>query len=407
MRVLNFANVAGKIRGGGVHEVVYSFFRIQNTLNIDAHLWFPGFKSEEEELQSDLKIEDKEKVKALDTFFNPNFGLLKSNSTVKKKILNYDIIHQHGIWLPISKLSTFAKKHGKHLIIQPHGYLEQYSLGMSTLKKKIMYYLFEKRNLTACSILVGCSKREVENIRELFPNKDIALIPNGVFREFIEAPIIFKKKKEKKKILYLSRVHPSKGIERMLIGFASLPEKIKSKWEINIAGNGDLLYIKKLIEFSKDLQIIDSVHFLGSVFKKDKIELIDNCDLFILPTYTENFGIVVIEALARSVPVLTTKGAPWEDLLKNNCGFWVENTQNGINEGMLEALSCKKEKLTEMGKNGKKMVVKNYVWEDITLKTIELYKWLFEEINEKPAFVFSGDKSKKNPNIFNVVPFIK
>ena len=55
MKVLNFANVAGKIRGGGVHEVVYSFFRIQNTLNIDAHLWFPGYVSEEEELQSDLQ----------------------------------------------------------------------------------------------------------------------------------------------------------------------------------------------------------------------------------------------------------------------------------------------------------------------------------------------------------------
>ena len=401
MKVLNFANVAGKIRGGGVHEVVYSFFRIQNTLNIDAHLWFPGYVSEEEELQSDLQPKDIKKVKSLETFFNPNYGLLKNRFAVKKELLNFDIIHQHGIWLPISNLSSFAKRQGKHLIIQPHGYLESYSLGMSTLKKKIMYCLFEKRNLTECSVLVGCSETEVENLRKLFPNKDIALIPNGVYREFIDAPISNNEKKCKNKILYLSRIHPSKGIERMLIGFASLPKKVKNNWIIDVAGDGDVIYVKELNKLAKDLKIIDSVNFLGPVYEKDKIELMDNCDLFLLPTYTENFGIVVIEALARSIPVLTTKGAPWENLIKNNCGFWVENSQNGINEGMLKALSCSKEKLTKMGGNGKRLVLKKYIWENITLKTLELYKWLLEEKANKPDFVHLGVIDAPIKNIFS------
>ena len=401
MKVLNFANVAGKIRGGGVHEVVYSFFRIQNTISMDAHLWFPGFISEAEELQAELLPAVKKKVKALPTFLNPNFGLLKNKTALKKELLEFDIIHQHGIWLPISKLSSFVKRKGKPLIIQPHGYLESYSLGMSTVKKKIMYYLFEKQNLDECSILVGCSEMEVANLRNLFPNKDIALIPNGVDQEFIDAPIFNNEIKCKNKILYLSRIHPSKGIERMLIGFASLPKEVKNNWIIDIAGDGDLIYLKELNKLVKDLKIIDFVNFLGPVYEKDKIELMDNCDLFLLPTYTENFGIVVIEALARSIPVLTTKGAPWGNLIKYNCGFWVENSQNGINDGMLKALSCSKEKLTKMGGNGKRLVLKKYIWENITLKTLELYKWLLEEKANKPDFVHLGVIDVPIKNIFS------
>ena len=140
MKVLNFANVAGKNRGGGVHEVVYSFFRVQNTINIDAHLWFPGFISEEEELQSELPSTDKNKVKALPTFLNPNFGWLKDRAVLKKELSNFDVIHQHGAWLPISILCSFAKKNtGAPFLLQPHGYFEPYRLGllMSLIGKSI------------------------------------------------------------------------------------------------------------------------------------------------------------------------------------------------------------------------------------------------------------------------------
>ena len=188
MKVLNFAVVAGKNRGGGVHEVVYSFFRIQNTLNIDSHLWFPGFVSEKEELQSQLPLLEKKKIKALDTFFNPNYGLLKNQAIIKKELLSFDIIHQHGVWFPMSILSSSVKKEtGKPFILQPHGYFEPYRLGISKTKKKIAYNLYEKKNIELSDIIIACSHDEYENLRKLFPNKDIAIIPNGVSNSFLKS----------------------------------------------------------------------------------------------------------------------------------------------------------------------------------------------------------------------------
>ena len=233
MKVLNFAVVAGKNRGGGVHEVVYSFFRIQNTLNIDSHLWFPGLAFEEEELQSQLPLLEKKKVKALDTFFNPNYGLLKNQAIIKKELLSFDIIHQHGVWFPLSKLSSSVKKEtGKPFLLQPHGYFEPYRLGISQAKKKIAYNLYEKKNIELSDIIIACSHDEYENLRKLFPNKDIAIIPNGVTNSFLKSKSksdYFQKRKYggKKNMLFLSRIHPLKGLERLFKVFSKLDETYK------------------------------------------------------------------------------------------------------------------------------------------------------------------------------------
>jgi len=261
MKVLNFANVAGKVRGGGVHEVVYSFFRIQNNLNMDSHLWFPGFMSEEKELQLELPTADQKKVKALHTFLNPNFGLLKNKAALKKELSGFDVIHQHGAWLPISKLSSFAKKNkGAPFLLQPHGYFEAYRLGLSKIKKKVSYFLYEKRNIELADILVACSHDEFEKLRELFPSKDIAIIPNGVSEWFFKSKSkcdYFQDKKfgGKKNMLFLSRIHSLKGLERLLEVFSELYITYRKDWNLVIAGVGETAYIDSLKDLVKTLGI--------------------------------------------------------------------------------------------------------------------------------------------------------
>ncbi|WP_299159439.1 glycosyltransferase [uncultured Tenacibaculum sp.] len=400
MRVLNLANVAGLKRGGGVHEVAFAYFKLQNFKEVDSHLWFPGSKNEEIEIREDLTNEMKIRIKALDTYLNPNYGLLKKMNFLKKELSDFDLIHQHGLWLRNSELSIAAARDNIPVIIQPHGYLEPFSLKMSSLKKKVMYNLFEKINLTRSSILIGCSEREVKHLRDLFPNKDIALIPNGVWRSFIKKEEKKKSLAEKRKMLFLSRIHPSKGIERLFLAFSKLNQTRQNSWELTIAGNGEAIYIESLKAYANELGIKDKVIFCGPVFNDNKIKLFDSSDLFVLPTYTENFGIVVAEALARSVPVLTTYGAPWENLHTTNSGFWVENTQEGIEDGLFEATSKSTAELEEMGVNGRELVLKDYVWEDIGHKTIQLYKWLLGEVSNIPNFVSLGNKKIKNKKMF-------
>ena len=409
MKVLNFANVAGKVRGGGVHEVVYSFFRVQNSIKIDSHLWFPGFSSEEEELQSELPFAHKKKVKALPTFLNPNFGLLKNKASLKKELLNFDVIHQHGAWLPISKLCSYAKKKsGAPFLLQPHGYFEKYRLELSKTKKKVSYFLFEKRNIELSDILVACSYDEYENLRELFPSKDIAIIPNGVPESFLKSKskgdyFHNKKFRGKKNMLFLSRIHPLKGLERLFEVYSQLEKTYRDDWNLVIAGLGDVGYIDSLKHLVTKLGIKENVFFEGPVYGEDKINIMSSANFFVLPTFNENYGIVIAESLSKGVPAITTKGAPWSLLNQQNCGFWVDNDNTGIKNGLIDAFNLTEEKMSVLKANCLNVSEEYFMWENIVPKTKELYKWLLKEIDEKPDFVFLGDRDKKNPDIFNVV----
>jgi len=127
-----------------------------------------------------------------------------------------------------------------------------------------------------------------------------------------------------------------------------------------------------------------------------------SANFFVLPTFNENYGIVIAESLSRGVPAITTKGAPWSLLNRENCGLWVDNDYIGIKNGLLKAFNMTEEEMSVLKTNSLKVSEKYFLWENIVPKTKELYKWLLKEIDEKPNFVFLGDKSKKNPDLFNV-----
>ena len=119
---------------------------------------------------------------------------------------------------------------------------------------------------------------------------------------------------------------------------------------------------------------------------QEKLEVFDNATFFILPTFNENFGIVVAEALARGLPVITTRGTPWEELNKYNCGLCVDNTEDGLKSALLKVLSHSETKIVEMKLNGRRLIAEKYLWDRTTLKTIDLYKWILHG-DTKPDFI--------------------
>ena len=117
-------------------------------------------------------------------------------------------------------------------------------------------------------------------------------------------------------------------------------------------------------------------------------------------TFQENIEITGFE------PVLGGKlaeKAVWSLLNQQNCGFWVDNDNTGIKNGLIDAFNLTEEKMSVLKANCLSVSEEYFMWENIVPKTKELYKWLLKEIDEKPNFVFLGDRDKKNPDIFNVV----
>jgi glycosyltransferase involved in cell wall biosynthesis len=143
-----------------------------------------------------------------------------------------------------------------------------------------------------------------------------------------------------------------------------------------IAGNDDANHQPELEALARKLGIEDSVVFAGPLFGADKDTAYRRADLFVLPTYSENFGIVVAEALAYGVPVITTTGTPWECLQESNSGWWVEPTVEGIRMGLEDAFQCSVEQLEQMGASGKCLVADDFAWEAIAKNMREAYEWI-------------------------------
>ena len=106
-----------------------------------------------------------------------------------------------------------------------------------------------------------------------------------------------------------------------------------------------------------------------------------------MPTFSENFGIVIAESLASYTPVITTKGAPWKDLKDNNCGWWIDIGVDPLTKVLFEVLDSEKEVLIQMGENGRKLIEEKYSIDMVAKNTSKMYNWVVNK-KSKPKFIY-------------------
>jgi len=138
-------------------------------------------------------------------------------------------------------------------------------------------------------------------------------------------------------------------------------------------------------EWQKEKADMD-FEYVGPVAGEAKWNLYRDADLFVLPSHSENFGLVVAEALACGVPVITTRGTPWEDLVTHRCGWWTEIGVEPLANALREALRLSDEERQHMGRRGRKLVEENYTWPAAAKKMVAVYRWMLGE-GQKPECV--------------------
>lgn len=270
------------------------------------------------------------------------------------KIENPDIVHINGIWTPQNWIfQNEAQKLGIKVILSPHGMLEPYILQRNAWKKKLALALYQNKAVRRAKFIHVTAESELDQIRKLGYKQEARIIPNGVDMNNIVEKNEWSSKNDKKQILFLSRIHPIKGIE-FLIDVVSVLNKENIR--VLIAGEGDAYYIEKLKARCKRLYLEDTVQFIGGIYGQAKWELYRDSDLFVLPTYSENFGIVIAEALATGIPVITTTGTPWKELTTYRCGWWIELDKENLKRALNEAIDMEPENLAELGRNGRKLI---------------------------------------------------
>jgi glycosyltransferase involved in cell wall biosynthesis len=327
---------------------------------------------------------------------------------------------------------------GNPLIISPRGMLEAWSLNRSRLRKAVAWRLFERKNLQSAAMFHATAESEAESIRQvILPLLEggkvrkcecevpIVVAPNGVDlpdlgrrpgRETIEEK--FPELNFRRWVVFMSRLHPKKGIDVLLRAWARQnvehgawsmehgegesrrgerpkdQELERSRTADSPKANGAMLsrgqtkrrpvlvlagsdligYRKDVEKMVRDLGLEDSVVITGEVQGELKDALLANADVFVLPSYSENFGIVVAEAMAWGRPVIATTGTPWKEVAEVGAGWWVAPEEDTLAKALAEALGHGREELDVMGAKGRALVSERYGWSVPANRLISSYK---------------------------------
>ena len=409
---------------------------------------------------------------------------------LREEAAKADVVHNHGLWMwPNAYAREAAVAAGKPLIISPRGMLEAWSLGRSKLRKAVAWQLFERKNLQGAAMFHatadaekhsiervighgltrikgrispgGCADRTggecsspgialgpsaVPGSRNASSNEDnlrlktpsgvqVVVAPNGVdlpylarrpVREVLETR--FPKLKNRRWIVFMSRLHPKKGIDVLLRAWRKQQnveqgaggreqgaggkgkhaadglrhtegggergvsvgqcfggtvegggqrERGEQKTEtppcrntaaphrgavLVLAGSDLIGYRKDIERMIKELGLEDSVVITGEVAGEEKDCLVANADVFVLPSYSENFGIVVAEAMAWGRPVIASTGTPWQEVPDVGAGWWVKPEEDALAQALYEALGKRRKELDAMGGKGRALVERSYTW---------------------------------------------
>lgn len=299
---------------------------------------------------------------------------------------NACVVHDHGIWLSTNHTTAAVSREQRLArIVSPRGMLSEWALRFRGWKKKPAWYLYQRRDLRSAQALHATSEEEVEDIRRVGLTQPVVLVRNGVrfpSATSVSAP----RSANTKQALFLSRIHKKKGVLNLIAAWGRVRPR---GWRLVIAGPDDGGHRAEVEALIAREALGDGIELAGPIGDEAKWALYKNSDLFVLPTFSENFGIVVAEALATGVPVITTTGAPWRDLVTNECGWWIDPTVDALEGALREATTLPPDQLGVMGSRGRSYAHREFSWSNSAAALRDTYHWLIHG-GSPPACVVDG-----------------
>jgi glycosyltransferase involved in cell wall biosynthesis len=316
------------------------------------------------------------RVKSLRSIFKEPFVERLEDMPVKP-----DVLHVHGLWLPQSvKTIRWASLRGIPVVISTHGMLTPWAIKNAKWKKKVAWLLYQKRALLTAAIIHATSEVEARGIRNLLGKRRIAVIPNGI--EMGEMTAKENGECGHRTVGFLGRLHHVKGLAELLKAWSLVDCR---GWTLRLAGPDEAGYQRVLEELARDLNIATSVEFVGAVSGAEKARFFAELDAFVLPSHSENFGLVVAEALACGIPCIASHGTPWEGLETEKCGWWVENSPESLAKVLREVIATDRISLQRMGQCGRNWVGATCAWSLVAKRFGDLYTSLVATPGKRSA----------------------
>jgi len=297
---------------------------------------------------------------------------------IKKNISNYDLIHVHAIFSFCSTYAMYqARKQGVNYIVRPIGQLETWSLSQSERRKNTYLKLIEQRNLIEANTLHFTSESEKKQALNTIPKLNATVIPLGINmpKRIDNAASKMHSRWDLKEniptIIFLSRLHPKKGLELLISSLGKLNEV---EFQLIIAGEGEQQYTDQLNETVAQNGLSKICQLIGFVEGHEKNLLLQGADLFVLTSHSENFGIAVLEAMASNTAVLVSNEvALSKQIEQHQLGYTTSLDESNITNTLRKALTQLQATKT-MGNDAYRFAQEHYQWSVINQEIMRMYQ---------------------------------
>src|SRR3954463_1630507 len=304
-------------------------------------------------------------------------------SWLSKNVERFDVVHIHAVFSFLSTAAALmAGRRNVPYIVRPLGVLNRWGMRKRRpLAKRVSYQLNESRILHRADAIHFTSALEAEETYEGDPTlKEVAsiILPIPVEVPIVEetapgTPARFAELASRRKILFMSRFAPQKGLELLMRAFATIKEKYPD-WVLVLAGGGDPHYLEQLKQLAGELGIEAAITWTGYLSGSEKWSMLAAADIFVLPSYSESFGIAAAEALVSGCPSILSNRIPFSrEAERAGAAYLVSCDTAALTEALI--LLCNDaDKRSDLSARGRLFAQQMFSTKAIGAELLDLYR---------------------------------
>jgi glycosyltransferase involved in cell wall biosynthesis len=384
MKVLHVTPSVPKVRGGTT-EAVLGLVKALRENSIDAEI---ATTNDNGDSLLDVPLQKRIEYEQVPVWFFHRFSpTVKSlrefafsrqlTEWLWQNISNYDLLHVHALFsYPSTVAMAIARIKQIPYILTPHGLLCEWSLQQSSRKKQIYLRLIESANLNSSKAIHFTSQQEQQEVSLLGIVTPGFVLPFGLslptlipgarerLRHYFNLPA------DELVILFMSRLHEKKGLDYLIQALSKLTHH---RFTFILAGSGSPEYETQVESLLVSTRLCDRTHLVGFVEGEIKNLLLQGSDLFALTSYSENFGVVILEAMAAGLPVFVTPGVALASVVQQQgVGFVVEQDIHSI-ASAIENYLIYPQNAKIVGDRARQFILENYTWDKIACQMEQVY----------------------------------
>jgi glycosyltransferase involved in cell wall biosynthesis len=311
---------------------------------------------------------------------------------LRRKIPACDLVHLHSLYLFHSLVAGhYCRRYAVPYVIRPQGTLDPFMYRRHRGRKRLMELLFEHRNIRGAAALHFTAAEEQELAAPYTFQTPGLVVPLGInFDEFavLPEPGRFRDRhpeiNDKPIILFFGRINFKKGLDLLAQAFGAVARR-RQDVHLVIAGPDNEGWGERVRTWLGEEGVLGRTTFTGMLLGPEKLAVLRDADLFVLPSYSENFGLAVIEAMAAGLPVIISdKVNIWREVQAAEAGRVIPCSAGALADQILEVLTHH-DAATQMGRQGRSLVMERFQWPRIGRSLAEAYARIIDQYRRTKA----------------------